>query len=217
VDDVAPSPARAAPAVVAGDAPVAIVVAAALLRAGQDVVALVEPPDELVVGDAYAAELAAARDAGRYRVTDDPAACAGFAVALLTEPSESDPSESDGALSPVERYAAAVAPHLRPGGLLVVSSATAEHAGVVAAATVELLTGLRAVADYALAHLLPPPAHRRLIVSGVDADSATRAREWLAGLGLPVMPVMPVAAAEVVASLLARADRPPDERGNTAD
>lgn len=211
MDDVAPSPARASPAVVAGDAPVAIVVATALLRARHDVVALVEPPDELVVGDAYAAELAAAREAGRYRVTDDPAACAGFAVALLTEP-----SGSGGALSPVERYAAAVAPHLRPGGLLVVSSASVEHAGVVAAATVELLTGLRAGADYALAHLLPPSAHGRLIVSGVDADSATRAQEWLAVLGLPVMPVMPVAAAEVVASLLARADRPPDEQGDMA-
>ena len=67
-------------------------------------------------------------------------------------------------------------PHLRPGRLLVVSSPTAEHAGGVAAATVELLTGLRAGADYALAHLFGPVRNGRLIVSGVDVASATRAR-----------------------------------------
>ena len=51
----------------------------------------------------------------------------------------------------------------------------------------------------------------RLIVSGVDVASAARAEEWLAALGLAVMPVLPVAAAEVVAGLLARAARPDDE------
>ena len=91
------------------------------------------------------------------------------------------------------------------------SSPTAEHAGGVVAATVELLTGLRAGTDYALAHLFGPVPNGRLIVSGVDVVSATRAEEWLGGLGLAVMPVLPVAAAEVVAGLLARAARPPDE------
>jgi hypothetical protein len=75
-------------------------------------------------------------------------------------------------------------------------------------ATVELLTGLRAGKDYALAHLFPPVPRTRLIVSGVDAASARRAQEWLTALRFSVMPVMPVAAAEIVATLLARAKQP---------
>ena len=141
----------------------------------------------------------------RYVVTDDPAATAGFTTALVTEPPDDD------ALSPAERYSAALAPDLRPGSLLVVSSPTAEHAGGVVAATVELLTGLRAGTDYALAHVFGPLPNGRLIVSGVDVASATRAQVWLGELGLAVMPVLPVAAAEVVAGLLARAEQPPDE------
>jgi hypothetical protein len=207
VNDVAPAPDEAAPTVVAGVAPVARLVAAALLRTGRSVVGLVDAlddpgPDPPDVAD----DLAAGRAAGRYVVTDDPAATAGFATALVTEP-----PDDDAALSPAERYSAALAPDLRPGGLLVVSSPTAEHAGGVVAATVELLTGLRAGADYALAHVFGPLPNGRFIVSGVDLASATRAQAWLGELGLAVMPVLPVAAAEVVAGLLARAEQPPDE------
>jgi hypothetical protein len=207
VNDVAPAPDQGAPTVVAGAAPVAPVVAAALLRAGRFVIGLVDPLDDppLEPPD-LAADLDAGRAAGRYLVTDDPAATAGFTVALITEP-----PDDDAALSPAERYAAALAPDLRPRSLVIVSSPTAEHAGGVVAATVELLIGLRAGTDYALAHLFGPLPNGRLIVSGVDIVSATRADEWLGGLGLPVMPVLPVAAAEVVAGLLARAVQPPDE------
>ena len=200
--------------VVAGTAPVALSVVVAALRAGRSVVRLLDPSEGSADDDPPAltadvgALLATAATEGRFRTTPDPAACAGFAVALVTEP-----PDSDAALSPVEHYTAALAPQLRAGGLLAVSSATAEHAGVVAAATVELLTGLRAGPDYALAFLLPPSGRGRLIVSGVDDASATRAVESFGALGLLVMPVLPVAAAEVVASLLARAERPPDEPG----
>lgn len=190
--------------VVAGAEPVALLVTAAVLRAGRAVVGLAEQPDELrgMVG-ALGTE---ALDTRRYQVTEDPQAGAGFSVALITEPAGIDP-----ALSPIELHTAGLAPYLRPGSLLVVSSATAEYAGNVAAATVELLTGLRAGSDYALGYLLPPAPHARLIVSGVDAASSGRTQEWLAGLGFPVMPVMPVAAAEVVAALLARAGKPQGE------
>ena len=201
MNDVAPAPDQGAPTVVAGAAPVAPVIAAALLRAGRFVIGLVDPFDEPPPEPTeLAADLAAGRAAGRYLVTDDPAAAAGFTVALITEA-----PDDDTALSAAERYTAALAPDLRPGSLLVVSSPTAEHAGGVVAATVELLTGLRGGTDYALAHLFGPVPNGRLIVSGVDVVSATRAEEWLDGLGLPVMPVLPVAAAEVVAGLLARA------------
>jgi hypothetical protein len=72
---------------------------------------------------------------------------------------------------------------------------------------------LRAGSDYGLAHLFPPVPRARLIVSGVDAGSAGRAQEWLTAVGFSVMPVMPVAAAEIVATLLARADQPPEGPG----
>ena len=190
--------------VVAGVEPIALLVTAAALRAGRAVVGRAEEPAELrglveATGDG-------ALDTRRYQVTGDSRAGAGFAVALITEPAGIDP-----ALSPIELHTAELAPHLRPGSLLVVSSATAEYAGDVAAATVELLTGLRAGADYALGYLFPPAPRARLIVSGVDAASSGRTQEWLIGLGFPVMPVMPVAAAEVVAALLTRAGKPRDE------
>jgi UDP-N-acetyl-D-mannosaminuronate dehydrogenase len=197
--------------VVAGVAPVARVITAALLRADRSVVGLVDALDEPVPEPAeldaeLVADLDAGRAAGRYLITDDAGAAAGFTVALVTEPSDDDAD-----LSPAERYTAALAPDLRPGSLLIVSSPTAEHAGGVVAATVELLTGLQAGTDYALAHLFGPVPNGRMIVSGVDVASATRAEEWLRGLGFAVMPVLPVAAAEVVAGLLARADQPPEE------
>jgi UDP-N-acetyl-D-mannosaminuronate dehydrogenase len=193
--------------VVAGVEPVALLVTAAALRAGRAVVGLAEQPDELrdMVG-AMATGADGPLDTRRYQVTEDPQAGAAFSVALITEPAEIDP-----ALSPIELHTAGLAPYLRPGSLLVVSSATAEYAGNVAAATVELLTGLRAGSDYALGYLFPPTPRARLIVSGIDAASSGRTQEWLLGLGLPVMPVMPVAAAEVVATLLARAGKPQDE------
>ena len=190
--------------VVAGVEPVALLVTAAALRAGRAVVGLADEPDAL--RGMLDATGGGALDTRRYRITGDPQAGAGFAVALITEPAGIGP-----ALSPIERHTAGLAPHLRPGSLLVVSSATAEYAGDVAAATVELLTGLRAGSDYALGCLLPPAPRARLIVSGVNAASSGRTQEWLVGLGFSVMPVMPVAAAEVVAALLARAGKPPDE------
>jgi hypothetical protein len=210
VDEVVRAPGADDLVVVAGAEPVALLVAAAALRGGRTVVGLTERPDELrgliVEGLIVGAE--EALDAGRYRLTDDPQLCAGFAVALVTEPAEIGP-----AMSPIERYVAELAPHLRPGSLLVVSAAMAEYAGTLADTTVELLTGLRAGSDYALGHLFPPAPRSRLIASGVDAGSARRTQEWLVGLGLAVMPVMPVAAAEVVAALLARAGEPPPESG----
>ena len=211
MNDVAPAPVEGAPTLVAGVAPVARVVTAALLRAGRSVVGLLDPLDEPVPEPAeldatLTADLDAGRAAGRYLVTDDAGVAAGFTVALVTEP-----PDDDDALSPAERYTAALAPDLRPGSLLIVSSPTAEHAGGVVAATVELLTGLQAGTDYALAHLFGPVPNGRMIVSGVDVASATRAEEWLGELGLAVMPVLPVAAAEVVAGLLARAEQPPEE------
>lgn len=199
-----------APVVVAGVGAAALPVTVAAIDAGCTVVRWVTGPHELPSdADRRAVRLAEAAAEKRLTVTADPQACAGFSVAVLTEAAEHDP-DVDG-VSPVEHYAAELAPHLRRECLLAVSSATAEHAGAVVDATVELLTGLRGGRDYALAHLFPPDAGGRLIVSGLDDPSVERAREWLDTLGLASMPVLPVAAAEVVATLLARADRPSSE------
>ena len=208
MNDVAPAPDQGAPAVVAGVAPVARVVIAALLRAGHSVVGLVDPLDEPDAGARLSSPPIWTQAAPRAATSSPtiPRRPAGFTVALVTEPPDDDARSP-----PPSATRAALAPDLRRGGLLVVSSPTAEHTGGVVAATVELLTGLRAGTDYALAHLFGPVPNGRLIVSGVDVASATRAEEWLVGLGLAVMPVLPVAAAEVVAGLLARAGRPADE------
>jgi hypothetical protein len=203
VDDVASPPDAGDLVVVAGVEPIALLVTAAALRAGHTVVGLAERPDDL---RGLLVEAGGAQAAGRYLPTDDARVGAGFSVALVTEPAESDPS-----LSPIERHIAELAPHLRPGSLLVVSSATAEYAGSLVDATVELLTGLRAGSDYGLGYLFSSVPRSRLIVSGIDAESARRTQQWLVGLGLPAMPVMPVAAAEIVAALLARAGEPPPE------
>ena len=91
MNDVAPAPVEGALTVVAGVAPVARVVTAALLRAGHSVVGLLDPLDEPVpepteLDASLAADLDAGRAAGRYLVTDDAGVAAGFTVALVTEP-----------------------------------------------------------------------------------------------------------------------------------
>ena len=114
---------------VAGVAPVAQLVTAALLRAGRHVVGLVDPLDD-------AEPVPADLDTGRYVVTDDPATGAGFTIAMVAD------SPDDAALSAAERYIAALAPLLQPGGLLVVSSPTAEHTGGIVVATVAFGMGI---------------------------------------------------------------------------
>ena len=137
MDDVAPAPDRrapdhGAPAVVAGVAPVARLVTAALLRAGHHVVGLVDPLDD---AEPVPADLGT-RPLSRHRRSRR---CAPGSRSRWSP----TPRDDDAALSPAERYTAALAPHLRRGGLLVVSSPTAEYTGGVVVATVELLTGLQ--------------------------------------------------------------------------
>jgi hypothetical protein len=105
-----------------------------------------------------------------YLVTDDAGVAAGFTVALVTEPPDDD------ALSPRRALHRRAGLRPAPGQPADRVQPTAEHAGGVVAATVELLTGLQAGTDYALAHLFGPVPNGRMIVSGVDVASATRAR-----------------------------------------
>ena len=201
---------QSAPVVVAGIGPVAFPITLAALRTGHRVVRLLTGPHGCP-GDAddRAARLAAAAPAERLTFTTEPTAGTGFEVAVLTESAAGDaPEPAVDEISPIEHYAAALAPQLRRECLLAVSSATAEHAGDVVDATLELLTGLCAGRDYALAYLFQPATDGRVIVSGVDGPSVERASAWLDAIGLPGMPIMPVATAEVVATLLARADPP---------
>lgn len=200
-------PDRDAPVVVAGVGDVVLPVAVAALEAGHGVVRWVTGPHELPsdAGERIA-RLAAAAPAERLTRTAEPQPCAGFRVAVLTQAPQHDP-EIDGC-SPIEHYAAGIAPHVRQGCLLAVSCVAAEHAGAVVDATVELLTGLRAGHDYALAYLFPPAPDGQLIVSGIDAESTEQARQWLTTVGLASVPVMPVGAAEIVTTLLTHTDGP---------
>jgi UDP-N-acetyl-D-glucosamine dehydrogenase len=101
------------------------------------------------VEDVPGPELQAALDGGRYEVTDDAAACAGFDVAVITVPTPLREGAPD--LTAIESAAATLAPHLRPGALVVLESTT--YPGTTEQLLVPLLeagSGLAAGADFAV-------------------------------------------------------------------
>ena len=77
---------------------------------------------ESYVEDVASEVLAEALDTGRYRASDDPAACAGFDVAVITVPTPLRDGNPD--LSFIEGAAATIAPHLRAGATVILESTT---------------------------------------------------------------------------------------------
>ncbi|MCW2719895.1 MAG: UDP-N-acetyl-D-glucosamine dehydrogenase [Pseudonocardia sp.] len=157
---------------------------------------------QLADSDATAAALSTALARGHCRITDDPGACSGFDVAVVAP--GTSPEDPTGAVA-LEAAAVAIAPHVRPGTLVIVhGAARVGEQGELLAATVELLTGLRAGRDYDLGFAVAPsgagPAGLT-IASGLDDVSARRAAELLRSLGRDAAVVVPVEAAELVALL----------------
>ena len=203
--------------VVAGLGHVGLAFAHDAVRAGHRTVGLaperdriVRLIDELAPNDPPTAVLREALGSGQWRVTDDPAATGPFDVAVVAPV-----CGAAGAAEPeaVERAAAALAPHLRRGALVVLATTDRPAPrGELLAATIALLTGLRAGPDYALGIGLPHPGTGGhdgavpTVISGVDAPSARRTADFLHGLGRASSIVSPVSAAELVA-LLQRAMR----------
>jgi UDP-N-acetyl-D-glucosamine dehydrogenase len=98
--------------------------------AGHDVVgidAATERVKRLAAGDSFVEDvprvaLEAALRTGRYSVTDDALACEGFDVAVVTVPTPLHEGTPD--LSYIESAARMLAPHVRPGSLIVLESTT---------------------------------------------------------------------------------------------
>jgi UDP-N-acetyl-D-glucosamine dehydrogenase len=161
--------------------------------------------DSLAADDPVAATLRDAGGSGRWRVTGDPAAAGPFDVAVVAAGSQPvEPAERE----IVEVTAEALAAHLRPAALVVIAT-TVQPArrGDLFAATVELLTGLRAGRDYALGFGLAHPgtsdprSDDATIVCGVDAQAARRTEAFYGELGRRAAVVSPIDAAELVALL----------------
>lgn len=195
---------------VAGLGHVGLGVARDAVAAGYELTGLGAEPEKVVrlidglAGEDEAATvLADAIGAGRCRITDDSRSCEGFDTAVLVPDGRPvDPAES----GPLEVLAAALAPHVRPGVLVVIAGTSqAATEGELLSATVELLSGLRAGVDFdlgfALAGSVPSGGSPPTIVSGVDTRSARRTAALYRNIGRSAAPVSPVAAAELVALL----------------
>ncbi|HVE29520.1 MAG TPA: NAD(P)-binding domain-containing protein, partial [Mycobacteriales bacterium] len=100
------------------------------VAAGHDVVGIdasTERVKRLAAGDSFVEDvprvaLEAALRGGRYTVTDDVLACEGFDVAVVTVPTPLHEGAPD--LSCIESAARMLAPHVRPGCLVVLESTT---------------------------------------------------------------------------------------------
>jgi len=77
---------------------------------------------ESYVEDVSSAVLAAALDTERYQASSDPAACAGFDVAVITVPTPLRDGNPD--LSFIQNAAATLAGHVRPGVTVILESTT---------------------------------------------------------------------------------------------
>src|SRR6476661_8605388 len=156
------------------------------------------------VEDVSSEQLRSAIESG-YRATTDPAALAGFDVAIITVPTPLLDGVPD--LSFIETAASDLVPHLRPGVLVVLESTT--YPGT----TEELLrpvleqSGLAAGSDFFLGYSperVDPGnpkwslANTPKVVSGIDDDSLAAVTALYGRLVDTVVPVGSTAEAELV-------------------
>jgi UDP-N-acetyl-D-glucosamine dehydrogenase len=160
------------------------------VAAGHDVVGIdasTERVKRLAAGDSFvedvpAVVLEAALGSGRYSVTDDALACEGFDVAVVTVPTPLHEGAPD--LSYIESAARMLAPHVRPGSLVVLESTT--YPGTTEQLFVPILeagSGLVAGLDFAVGYSPEriDPGNRTWdlettpkLVSGIDPVSLDR-------------------------------------------
>ena len=158
--------------------------------AGHDVIGIdasTERVKRLAVGDSFVEDvpgvvLDAALSSGRYSVTDDALACEGFDVAVVTVPTPLHEGAPD--LSYIESAARMLAPHVRPGSLVVLESTT--YPGTTEQLFVPILeagSGLIAGADFSVGYSPEriDPGNRTWdlgttpkLVSGIDSESLDR-------------------------------------------
>jgi UDP-N-acetyl-D-glucosamine dehydrogenase len=173
--------------VVAGQGYVGLPLAMRAVTAGHDVTGLEVSTDrikrlaagESFVEDISSAQLRAALDTGRYRVTSRPVDCAGFDVAVITVPTPLDEGVPD--LSFIESAAHMLAPHVSAGSLVVLESTT--YPGTTESLLVPILnagSGLTAGRDFSVGYSperIDPGNHEWTlrttpkVISGIDEKS----------------------------------------------
>jgi UDP-N-acetyl-D-glucosamine dehydrogenase len=176
--------------VVLGQGYVGLPLSMKAVAAGHDVVGVevsTARAKRLAAGDSFVEDvpgevLAAALDSGRYRVTDDALGCEGFDVAVVTVPTPLHEGAPD--LSFIESAARMLAPHVRPGCLVVLESTT--YPGTTEqlfAPILEAGSGLIAGTDFSVGYSPEriDPGNRTWdlettpkLVSGVDTGSLDR-------------------------------------------
>ncbi len=140
---------------IVGQGYVGLPIAMRAVQMGYRVVGLDNDPrriERLQTGDSFVedvsdTELQAALATGRYSASTDPAAAAGFDVAVITVPTPLREAAPD--LSYIETAAANLAPYVRPGVLVVLESTT--YPGTTEELMVPILeagSGLKAGADF---------------------------------------------------------------------
>ena len=176
--------------VVAGQGYVGLPLAMRAVTAGHDVTGLEVSTDrikrltagESFVEDISSAELRAALDTGRYRVTGAPEDCAGFDVAVITVPTPLEEGVPD--LSFIESAARMLAPQVSAGSLVVLESTT--YPGTTESLLVPVLnagSGLVAGRDFRVGYSPEriDPGNREWtlrttpkVISGIDDESLAR-------------------------------------------
>jgi len=178
--------------VVLGQGYVGLPLALRAVEVGYDVVGYDTDADRikrLAAGESYvddipAPALAAALASDRYRPSSDPGDCAGFDIAVITVPTPLSAGNPD--LSFIEKAAALLALHLRPGATVVLESTT--YPGTTQNLVAPILedgSGLRCGSDFHLGYSpeRTDPGNRDWglvntpkVVSGIDAASLARIR-----------------------------------------
>ena len=199
--------------VVAGQGYVGLPLAMRAVTVGHDVTGLEVSTDrikrlnagESFVEDISSAELRAALDSGRYRVTDRPEECAGFEVAVITVPTPLDEGVPD--LSFIESAAGMLAPYVSVGSLVVLESTT--YPGTTESLLVPLLnagSGLVAGQDfwvgYSPERIDPGNPQWNLrttpkVVSGIDEESLAHVDSFYATIVDRTVPVSSPKSAEL--------------------
>jgi UDP-N-acetyl-D-glucosamine dehydrogenase len=160
---------------------------------------------ESPIEDVPSGQVAEALQSGRYLPTADPAACAGFRVAVIAVPTPLRERRPD--LSHVEAAAALVAGHLRPGAIVALESTS--YPGTTEEVVRPLLesgSGLVAGRDFRLGYSPEriDPGSRTWtlrttpkLVSGIDPRSLRALGEFYGELVDTVIPVSSPAVAEL--------------------
>jgi UDP-N-acetyl-D-glucosamine dehydrogenase len=199
--------------VVLGQGYVGLPLSMRAVAAGHDVVGIETSTarvKRLATGDSFVedvprAALEAALRSGRYRVTDDALACEGFDVAVVTVPTPLNEGAPD--LTFIESAARMLAPHVRPGCLVVLESTT--YPGTTEqlfAPILEAGSGLVAGADFSVGYsperIDPGNQNWNLettpkLVSGIDAESLVRTDAFYSTVVARTVPVTSTRAAEM--------------------